>query len=115
MPIYDFECQSCGAVFDKFVKHGELPACACGGATAKVWASNCPSFIPDDVPGGFVIHNLDTKPRKFYSKSAYRDELRARGLQIRDRHMGDPEGGDKARLQRDPNTGRMTRATSRWV
>lgn len=115
MPVFDFSCKTCGLIFEKLTKYGELPACVCGGETEKVWTS-CPNVIGDDVPGGFVIENLDRHPRTFYSKSAYRDELRARGLRLREGHIGDPgEGSDKSRLVRDPNTGRMTRATSRWI
>lgn len=115
MPFYDFHCLTCGSIFEKLVKHGDLPTCVCGGETEKIWTS-CPSVHGDDVPGGFTVNNLDSRPRTFYSKSAYRDELRARGLRIRDRHVGEPgAGSDKAPLMRDPHTGRMTRPTSRWI
>lgn len=115
MPVFDFACKTCGLIFEKLTKHGDLPSCVCGGETEKIWTS-CPNVHADTVIGGFWIHNLDREPRHFETKSAYRDELRARGLRLREGHIGDPgEGSDKSRLMRDPNTGRMTRATSRWI
>lgn len=33
MPIYDYQCRSCGHRFDQLVKLGETPACpACGAS-----------------------------------------------------------------------------------
>lgn len=116
VPMFDHQCKACSFVFEALGKYDEHPPCPeCGSETERVW-TKAPFTVPDDVPGGFQIHNLDAHPRTFYSRSAYRDELRARGLQIRDRHMGAPgEGSDKAPLMRDPQTGRMTRPTSRWI
>lgn len=103
MPLFDFRCQSCQHVFEAFSKYDDRPSCPlCQSGTEKIWIGRSTAIVPDGVPGGFVIENLDTEPRTFYSKSEYRNELKARGLRIRDRHVG-LQGSD-----RSPHT-------SRWV
>jgi hypothetical protein len=42
-------------------------------------------IITDDVPGGFVVENGFTNPRKFYSKSEHRKALAENGCRIADR------------------------------
>jgi len=103
MPMFDYECQdpACGRTEEHFVHHAETPVfCGHCHTLMRRLLTAC-RIIPDDVPGGFVIENLDKTPRTFYSKSAYRDELRARGMKLRDHHLSTPEGSDK-----NPNCGR---------
>lgn len=98
MPMYDFECAS-GHRFEALAPIGTCPPCrTCDLPTEKIWIT-CTNVIPDDVPGGFIIHNLDREPRRFNSKSEYQAELRARGLTTdRACYKGDPgEGSDKPR------------------
>lgn len=105
--LFDFECLFFGHQFEAVVKGSDLdlcfltgqgPACReCSGPTVKT-VNQSFTFIPDDIPGGMVIENLDPTPRTFYSKSAYAQELKARGLVIGACHKGDPgEGTDKPR------------------
>ncbi len=46
--------------------------------------SRFPNVIADDVPGGFTVENMGREPERFYSKSAWRAAVAARGLRIRD-------------------------------
>jgi hypothetical protein len=105
MPMFDFFCRNCGASFEMFVpcEHRDHVICnTCGCFTTREWRVG-PSVIDDTVPGGFTIENLDKTPQTFYSKSDYRDAMRARGLMNFVRHIGKP-GSDK-------NPG----ITDRWV
>lgn len=105
--LYDFQCLFYGHVFEAVIKGSDLDLCTltgqgppcrtCNGPTFKIWVQMS-HIIPDGVPGGFVIENLDRHPRTFYSKSEYARELKARGLRIGACHKGDPgEGSDKPR------------------
>jgi hypothetical protein len=98
MPMFDYLCPA-GHQFEAYHSVETNPVCrTCGLPTDRIWTSP-PASIPDSVPGGFVIHNLDKEPRTFYSKSEYQAELRARGLTTdRASYKGDPgEGSDKPR------------------
>ena len=44
---------------------------------------------PDDVPGGFVVENGFPEEVRFYSHSAHRAALAARGLEIRAKYAGE--------------------------
>lgn len=103
MPMDDYECSSCGLSFERFVHRREdrdAVLCPhCQSETRRIFTKV--TIIPDTVPGGFDIENLDRHVRHFESKSQYRDELKARGLGLRDRHIQTAEGSDK-----NPNCGR---------
>lgn len=117
MPLYEYQCSACCLIFERFIhrRTDEVLCKSCGGPVEKL-VSN-PSVIPDDVPGGFVIENLDRHPRTFYTKSSYRDELKARGLTNQGfHHVGDPgEGSDKARKVYDRNKDKMVTRSTRWT
>lgn len=101
MPLFDIQCTNpdCRAVREVFVHRADsplLPCIACAYPVEKLLAGRTFHAHSDSVPGGFVIENLDTTPRRFDSKSAYRDELKARGLVRLDNWKGSPgEGSDK--------------------
>lgn len=59
-------------------------------------------MIEDSIPGGLVVENMSATPQKFYSKSEYRDAMRAANLKQEIRHVPLP-GSDKS-----PHT-------SRWI
>jgi len=118
VPMFDNECTCCGLTFEALSKFDEQPSCrGCGSLdTRRVWASHAANMIPDSVPGGFVIENLHRTPTRYFSKSEYRDDLRANGCQIKEYHTGDPgEGSDKPRRIHNPNTGKMERPCPKWV
>lgn len=98
MPMYDYRCLDCQAVFERFVHRADTQIfCPIDGAPAEKVFIQAPSVIPDSIPGGMVIENLDRVPRRFDSKSAYRDELNARGLTTERGNVfrEDPSGSDK--------------------
>lgn len=117
MPLYEYRCAN-----DHLSEHfrpyrlADSPVtCACGLESFRI--ISVPAIIADDVPGGFVIENLDSVPRRFDSKSAYRDELKARGLTNDGfHHVGNPgEGSDKGVLVVDPNTGKRQLRSQRFI
>lgn len=115
MQMRDYRCRKCG--FEQEILHREGPLdprlCGCekcgfmGIKAEDPAADELPferiikltaSVIPDDVPGGFMIENLDKVPRWFPSKSAFQAELAARGLTTErgNQWRGNPgEGSDK--------------------
>ena len=104
MPIFDYCCAHCGLMFEELSTYADRDAvrCACGGATERIYVGRAPTMIPDSIPGGRVIENLTPTPKRFYSRTDIKDEMRARGVESRVRHVGEP-GSDKSRH------------TSRWV
>lgn len=44
--------------------------------------------IGDDIPGGMTVENMGHEPMTFYTKSAWRREMQARGLVNQVRHVG---------------------------
>ena len=100
MPLFDYHCVPCNVTEEHFVHQSQtpVPCGVCGGPTERQISRI--SVIPDSVPGGFVIENLHKTPKRYYSKSEYRDDLRAAGCRIRDHHVQTAEGGD-----RNPNCG----------
>jgi len=64
-------CDTCGAE----LHIGDYPFCPHDRGANTV--------IPDDVPGGFTVENGFPEPQTFYSKTAHRRALDARGLQQR--------------------------------
>lgn len=51
--------------------------------------------VGDDIPGGMVIENLGPRPQTFYTKSSYRDAMRAANVHNVVRHRPLP-GSDKS-------------------
>ena len=44
MPIYDFECESCGTVFEELTRIGELPPCPkCGAEPRRLLSQVSPT------------------------------------------------------------------------
>ena len=72
-------CDKC----QKELALGEWPWCPHGFGTYR--------NIPDDIPGGLVIHNLGPTPVKVYSHSERRALAERRGLVERVHHVD----GDK--------------------
>ena len=102
MPLFDLRCRRCGIIGEQFVRLGIPSPCrACGGATDKIW-TRPPAMIRDSIRGGVVVENLTPHPKRFYSKTEIRDEMRARGVESRVKHVGLP-GSD-----RSPHT-------TRWI
>jgi hypothetical protein len=69
-------CEKCGAV----LVVGSYPFCPHGTGVSAV--------EPDDVPGGFVVENGFDQPTRFYSRSAHRKALEARGMELRPKWAG---------------------------
>jgi hypothetical protein len=80
------------------------PCPECGGATERWWpiGATTHSIISDEIIGGQWLENLGDKPVFVESKSQYRRELAARGLEQKVRHVGH-DGGDRCK------------ETQRWV
>jgi putative FmdB family regulatory protein len=53
VPLYEFECEGCGALFEELVAAGVLPPCpACGGErVARRWSSVAPARLPFGLTG----------------------------------------------------------------
>lgn len=98
--MYDQRCLSCGYIWEAYLKYTDHPLCPQCQSPSERIVLQCPAVQADSVPGGFLIENLHTTPKRYYSKSEYRDDLRAAGCRIRDHHVQTAEGGD-----RNPNCG----------
>jgi hypothetical protein len=105
MKRHNQRCTACewdGEVFvDAFVN----PPCpTCGGATERWWpiGATTHGIISDEIIGGQWLENLGPTPVFVESKSQYRRELAARGLEQKVRHVG-RDGGDRSK------------ETQRWV
>ena len=70
-------CPRCGLT----LRVGDYPFCPHGTFRGAV--------RPDDVPGGFVVENGFSEPRKFYSKQAHREALAANGNMLCDWNRGE--------------------------
>ena len=70
-------CEHCGHELTV----GDFPWCPHGRGTAPI--------VPDDVPGGFIVENGFSEPRKFYSRSEHARALAAEGLEIRAKWAGE--------------------------
>ena len=97
MPIFDRRCGSCGWSKDDNLEKSsalEFPCPACGGATVREW-TRPPAMIPDTFATPLVDRVMDRETQVFYSRSEQKAAMRARGLMIRDEHIGMP-GSDKS-------------------
>lgn len=106
MPMFDLTCSNDHEQYDVMVKGDKPPCRECGLPTITLWRGKAAGVIPDDIPGGMLVHhglcNPDGSPRKYYSKSEMRQEAERRGLTNRVEHIT-PKGTD-----RSP-------ATTRWI
>lgn len=50
---------------------------------------------PDSIPGGVLIENLTAQPKRFYSHTEIKDQMRASGVERHVKHRGAP-GSDKS-------------------
>lgn len=86
MPMYDYQCDTCGAEFERFraIAQSETAECECGGGAIRVWRHKGSHVIGDEIPGGVEIRhglcNEDGSPRRYYSKSEMAREASRRGL-----------------------------------
>ena len=96
MPMYNVQCRVCDQIDEALLKIGvSETACVCGGVAEKVWAGCAPMMIRDSIRGGVVLENLTPQPKRFYSRTEIKDEMRARGVREMVRHVGVP-GSDKS-------------------
>lgn len=99
--LYDQGCTACEWTGEIYAEPFTMPPCPkCAGQTERRWSRM--SVRGDDIPGGMVIENMGHAPVTVYSKSQLRDEMRARGLEQRVKHVG-TKGGDKSKF------------TTRWI
>jgi putative FmdB family regulatory protein len=63
MPIYEFECEECGARFEELVAPGALSACAeCGSPrTRRLFSSVSP---PSRQPRGAAVRSNESRRRE---------------------------------------------------
>lgn len=96
MPIFEYRCRSCDAVFELLVRSGDLPACpACNGADLERLLT---SFA---VSSAEVSQRNLAQAREQYRNSKLRkDKLRHESEEIR-AHIQDDYGIDIGR-RRDP-------------
>lgn len=104
MPIYDRTCHTCGwKRADCYEPIDHQHACpTCGAVTEREWTASAAIHGDDAFIGGKTFENLGHDPVTVYSRSEYKRELAARGLQEATRHVGE-QGSDKSKH------------TSRWV
>ena len=89
----------CGWMGTAFMWHYDTskPCPTCGQPATRIAVEapdRAPSVIPDEIPGGIdiknAICNADGSPRRFYSKSAIREEAARRGYTILGETPKDP-------------------------
>jgi hypothetical protein len=82
MPTYTSRCVTCGREWDHVSAPQSHPDCVCGGPSEYVWRSSA-TVIGDEWPGGGprTFENMGHEPVTCDTKSDYRRELKARGLQ----------------------------------
>lgn len=105
MPMFDMKCEDCGAIFDMFIRPGEIRTCTCGGPLEKVLLpGKANAVIGDDCDVWIknALCNADGTPRHYSSKSDIAKEAKKRGWTNHVEHMP-ASGSDKSRH------------TSRWV
>jgi hypothetical protein len=91
MPRFDQRCQSCTWTGEVIAKPHEMPPCPqCGNNTARHYpiGGHQHSVIGDEFVGGQWIENLDTTPVFVESRSQFKREMKARGLEQKVRHIG---------------------------
>jgi hypothetical protein len=100
MPRFDQHCLSCDWTGDVIAKPFEMPPCpACGEATERYYpiGGRGHGVIGDEFVGGKWIENMGPQPVYVESRSHYKRELAARGLEEKVRHVGQ-NYGDKSSI-----------------
>lgn len=82
-------CEACGFAFDG---PGYWPFCKGDGTHDRLGGY---TVVPDSIPGGVTLENLDAQPRTFYSRSDIARFAAAKGLRPMVRHAPTP-GTDKS-------------------
>lgn len=103
--MYDMKCGTCGAIFDLYVRTGEIRTCTCGGALTKALLPGKANAVIGDECDVWIKHalcNADGSPRRYTSKTEIAKEAAKRGWTNHVEHMPAP-GTDK------------NRHTTRWV
>lgn len=106
MPVYDYQCDKCGADFRDIYETKvtmERGCPYCGGVCKHMWRTSA-AVIGDEIDVT-VRHGLchsDGTPQRFTSRIEMHREAARRGLTNRVEHVGN-QGSDK------------NRNTSRWV
>lgn len=85
------KCDDCGIP----MQIGDWPFCPHGPARNY-------TIVPDSIPGGVVIENLSSTPKRYYSRSEIKLACEVAGVKPMVRHVGAP-GSDKSPY------------TTRWV
>ena len=98
--MFDFRCRTCGHLFEGFVfsrdQAREVCCNTCGAGTEIVWLPQSgPHVVADSIPGGLLIENLHSQPKRYYSRSELKRDMDAKGVEHRVRHVGAP-GSDKS-------------------
>ena len=104
MPIYDFLCAA-GHQTEQYLPTTDTSRAVCpycSEPVKKIFTGTGPTMIPDSIPGGLVLENLTPRPKRYYSRTEIKDEMRARGVEQRVRHVGE-QGSDRSKQ------------TQRWV
>lgn len=97
MPRHDQHCLACDWQATILVAAHEHPPCpSCGGPTERLWLGSA-SVNGDEWPGGGprTFENMGPTPVTCATKSDYRRELKARGIEPMVRHVPVP-GTDKS-------------------
>lgn len=103
MPRYDYRCEACEKVEERYSSVAERHAqvCGCGAQLTKLLT--VPAAVQDDtIIGGFVQEHFGVQPETFYSKRDMARRAKELGLIPMVRHIGD-QGSDKSSK------------TSRWI
>lgn len=97
MPIYEFQCNSCGLRFErlyrKYSEDTEVP-CECGNQAKKLVSAVSFSFAHTPVggprPQNTGVHSIDYNPDQVIGRDAARrwEEMEKRG-EVKDRHIRD--------------------------
>jgi len=116
MPLHDYQCAVCGAVFEAVAPWDQYrvacPSDICNGTAERIY--NGAQVIDDALPGGARwMHNLGDTPVWVESKTQFREELATRGLVQAERSSYNRDDkspyATRTRLrpgQRDPFLGR---------
>jgi len=82
MPVYEFDCQDCGASFETLAAAGRSPACpACGGErVSRRWSQISQSRIPVGLTGKAAAeNNARRKEREARRQEKFRQDRKSRG------------------------------------
>lgn len=103
MPRYDYACETCGLLEERYSSVAERHAqvCGCGAPFTKVMT--VPAAVQDDtIIGGFVQEHFGVKPETFYSKRDMARRAKELGLIPMVRHVGENHTDKSSK-------------TSRWI